>query len=114
MEARPAEFFITDVGTDEVYKINGVVFKRQGRLLGTCFRFYSSGFEWLTYDIKTGLCVSSYGSYPTTEKAIAYFDERIKCFDEAITEADENHYAAMIKKAYDANPDIKRQVFGEG
>ena len=112
MDVKPAEFFITDVGTDEVYKINGVVFKRQGRLLGTCFRFYSSGFEWLTYDIKTGLCVSSYGSYPATEKAIAYFDERIKCFDEALTEADEKHFGSMIKKAYDEHPEIKWQVFG--
>ena len=112
MDVKPAEFFITDAGADEVYKINGVVFNRQGRLLGSCIRFYSSSFEWLTYDIKTGLCVSDYCFYPATEQGIAYLDEMLKGFDEALTDADEKHYAAMIKKAYDANPDVRRQVFG--
>lgn len=113
MDVKPVEFFITDVGTDEVHKINGVIFKRQGRLLGACIRFYSSSFEWLTYDIKTGLCVSDYCFYPATEQGIAYLDKRIKEFDKVLTEVDEKHYGSMIKKAYDANPDVRRQVFGE-
>lgn len=112
MDVKPAEFFITDVGTDEVYKINGVVFKRQGRLLGTCIRFYSSSFEWLTYDIKTGLCVSDYCFYPATEQGIAYLDEMLKNFNEALTEADEKHFGFMIKKAYDEHPEIRDVVFG--
>ena len=112
MDVKSAEFFITNAGTDEVYKFNGVVFERQGRLFGTCFHVYSGGFEWLTYDIKTGLCVSCYESYLAIEKATAYFDESIKCFDEVLTEADEKHFGSMIKKAYDEHPEIKRQVFG--
>ena len=113
MDVKPAEFFIMDVGTDEVHKINGVVFKRQGRLLGTCFRFYSGGFVWFTHDVKTGLCVDASDYYPATDKAIATLDEEIKRFNKAIPKEERKHYAAMIKKAYDAHPDVRRQVFGE-
>ena len=112
MDARPAEYFITDVGADEVRKINGVVFKHKRKLFGACIHFYSNSFGWLIHDIKTGLCVAVSDSYPTTDKATAMLDEEIKRFNKAITKEERKHYTAMIKKAYDEHPEIKKQVFG--
>lgn len=112
MDVKPSEFFITDVCADEVRKVSGVVFKRKSRLLTARIRFYSGGFVWFTHDVKTGLCVVASDYYPATEQTIERLDEEIKRFDKAIPKGERKHYAAMIKKAYDANPDVKRQVFG--
>ena len=114
MDVKPAEFFIMDRAAGKVHKVSGVVFKRKSRLLAACIRFYSDSFVWFTHDVKTGLCVDASDYYPATDKAIATLDEEIKRFNKAIPKEERKHYAAMIKKAYDANPDMKRQVFGEG
>lgn len=112
MDVKPAEFFIMDVGTDEVHKINGVVFKRRSRLLAACIRFYSDSFVWFTHDVNTGLCVAASDYYPASDNTIARLDEEIKRFNKAIPKEERKHYAAMIKKAYDEAPEIKKQVFG--
>lgn len=111
MEARTSEYFVTDVGADKACKVLGVVFKHKGRLLASTIHFYSDSFVWFTHDVKTGLCVAASDYYPATDKAIATLDEEIKRF-KAIPKEERKHYAAMIKKAYDEAPEVKKQVFG--
>ena len=112
MDVKPAEFFIMNVGNGKVHKVSGVVFKRKSRLLAACIRFYSDSFVWFTHDVKTGLCVDASDYSPAADKAIATFDEKIKRFNKAIPKEMRKHYAAMIKKAYDEAPEVKKQVFG--
>ena len=114
MEAKKAEFFII-IG-EEPDKVKGVVFNHKGRLLGINSDEKPIPF-WLLVDIKTGLVVNLCFYNPLDSENEKSVDELLDDFDNTDRI---NAYkdlrarnAEKIKAAYEANPDVKRQVFGE-
>ena len=116
MDARPAEFFVIDEPWEnsfEARKVNGVVFKHRGRLLGLSIKFGFGYGEWWTFDIKTGMPIAISGFNPLAGENMAKLDDVIKESDAAVTDDERMRFTKAIKAAYDEHPEIKRQVFGE-
>lgn len=114
MNARTAEYFVIDAGADEVCKVNGVIFRHKGKLLGLKFELYTDGFAWWTYDIETGLDVAVTGFLPLHQKET--LDDMIRAFETDVlsdySDDEIERFIKTIKTAYDEHPEIKKQVFG--
>lgn len=108
MDARPAEFFI--ILAEEPHKVKGVVFNYKGRLLGV-----NDGVKggetivWSPIGIKTGMSIGLTTRNPLDKENT--LDDLIECFDDFCLD-EQKRCAEKIKAAYEANPDVKRQVFG--
>ena len=114
MKTRKAEFFVAVGNLNDVIgvrKTNGVVFDYKGRLFGLDQLSDESKGVWLPMDIKTGMNIGVTGRNPLDDKGEEFMDDLIECFNEFELEK-QKWCAKIIKAAYDANPDIKRQVFG--
>ena len=114
METRKAEFFVAVGNLNDVIgvrKTNGVVFDYKGRLFGLDEFSDESKGVWMPMDIKTGMNIGVTGRNPLDDKGEEFMDDLIECFNEFELEK-QKWCAKIIKAAYDANPDIKRQVFG--
>lgn len=115
MKTRKAEFFVTVGNFNDgirARKVNGVVFDYKGRLFGLDKFSDESIGVWMPMDIKTGMNIGVTGRNPLNDKGEEFMDFLIECFDEFELEK-QKQCAKIIKAAYDANPDIKRQVFGK-
>lgn len=116
MKTRKAEFFIVveNFFNDgiRVRKTSGVVFDYKGRLCGLDLWSDGSNSIWGPIDIKTGMYIGKTSRNPLDDKNEELMDELIERFDEFDLEK-QKRCAKIIKAAYDANPDMKRQVFGE-
>lgn len=94
---------------------NGFVQEVDGRLIGFWTGIYNNQKILNIYDIETGLSMGAIQREFSDIEEIEAYTER---FDkdmalEGNAELKKNCVEA-IKKAYDAHPEIKRQVFGEG
>ena len=110
MEAKKAEFFMILDG--EPYKVKGAVFDYKGRLIGASTN--ETPF-WALIDIKTGMFIGVFFDNPLDPDVKINIDELLENFDDIdCFYADSRaRCAEKIKAAYDAEPDVKRQVFGE-
>ena len=121
MNIRQAEFFIAwaydweRIGEESINieKVNGVVFRYKGKLLGARIDFNGVNFAWWTIDIKTGLIIGVTGFNPCTKGNEAEIDLMLEDFHEIEEKARNKRFAEAMERMYDKHPDIKRQVFGE-
>ncbi len=115
IETRKTEFFVTVenyFGDVTAHKTNGIVFNYKGRLLGIGLWSDESKSVWAPIDIKTGMGIGLTTRNPLDKKSEESMDNLIECFNEFASN-EQKRRAKIIKAAYDAEPDIKRQVFGE-
>lgn len=115
IETRKAEFFVVVENFNDgirARKTNGVVFDYKGRIFGLDQWSDESKSVWMPIDIKTGMDIGMTSQNPLDDKGEKIMDDLIECFDEFELEK-QKRYAKIIQTAYDAFPDIKRQVFGE-